>query len=243
MTGEPVIRAYAKPLLTALVLHVLCSKLEHAASRAVAPALPGSDHDAVEKGIRVLRDKIATEAGKDYAETIQGMADTVAAAMHLFRTGRLPTSSPRQYWPITGTPLYQVAADAEIPTGGLPEMAISLGLLGLGESSGLWSVTASPSHGVISVTATATGVHARVLFAATARADIALEQSGVVDSADDDIVVIHSDRVASPMTRSPSAPPGRAGLTGPRHVGMAEILLDADSADTLRMRFREEAGL
>lgn len=238
-----VIRAYAKALLTSLLLHVLCQKLQALARRSIAPSLAPSDFDAVSEDIQRLRDIVACQSHIDPLELVRRIAYSVGATMHLFRTGTPAEPKTSPYWPLTSVPLHAIEADADIQVGGLPELAVALGLVANGVGNGNWSIVNSGPESSFEVTSAATGAVARVFFASNARSAIALEQSGLVHACSDDALVIHSDTVAPSLSRSPRSAPGRTGRPGLRRVDMVDLLANSKSLNQLRQRFREESGL
>ena len=241
--SSSVLRAYAKALLTGLLLHVLSQKLQALAQRCEVPGLSQADLDSVCSDIRWLRDHVAEQRDLGPLELVRRIGHAVSNAMHIFRTGKAAELETSRYWPLTSTPLHAIETDAEIPVGGLPELAVCLGLVARGVLEGAWGVRTTGPEAALVLQAQATGSQARVLFAANSRAAVALEQSGLVDSSSDDCLVVHSDHVVPPLPRSPRAAPGRTGRSGPRHVGMVDLLTDVTSLAELRLRFREEAGL
>lgn len=241
--SEAVIRAYAKPLLTALVLHVLCQKLQLLATRVDAPALSTGDLEKVAEKLLVLRDLATADGVSDPMARMMQVVKVVTYAMHTFRKGYPPPAGSARYWPLTGKSLQSTSDDDDIAVGGLPELALSLSLISAGAEDGTWSLALCQDQGVLKLSRSRMRSTTRIFFASTSRAAIQLEQSGCVDSAADDILVIHSDRVAPLLPRSPRSAPGRTGRHGPRHLGMAEVLEDASSLRELTVRFREEAGL
>ena|ERR1700728_4799377 len=58
-------RAYAKPALTALVLHVLCAKLRKLVQNVDAPHLSGAERTAVGQGIVTLSNCVCAGAEPD----------------------------------------------------------------------------------------------------------------------------------------------------------------------------------
>jgi hypothetical protein len=123
------------------------------------------------------------------------------------------------------------------------EMASAIGLLGVGDKEGNWTVEADDltqtDAGALKVI-TPSGA-SRVFFAANDRAGVQLEINGIVRPDDTDAIVIHSTSPVPMMVRTPRAAPGRTGRIGLRHIGMAELLRDAATANDLSRRFREEA--
>ncbi len=238
-------RAFAKPLLTALVLHVLCTKLR-AFTRAVnAPSLTAADRAELENGIVVLRDRVAATAEPDRLTFIRDFVRGVARGLTLFQEGAMPVARSRAYRALGASPVHMIPDDPTLPTSGVREMAAALALLGLGDADASWAVApgdaTQPNDGAIRITSPAGS--ARVFFAAHSGAGVQLEINAIVGPDDGDAIIIHSTASVPRMARSPRASPGRTGRAGLRNVGMAELLRDAADATELRRRFREEAAL
>jgi hypothetical protein len=238
-------RAYAKPALTALVLHVICTKLQTLVCTAEAPLLPAAERIPIEQGIKRLRDKVALLAEPDRLRFIRMLIAAQSQVMALFQQGTPAPAGTSSYRAISQLPIQLIGGDPTLATSGTRELACTLGLLGLGDSSASWSVTGSdpsdPATGAVRLRS-ATG-DTRVFFAANDRAGINLEINGLATSDDPDTVVVHSTSPVPGMPRSPKAAPGRVGKAGARHVGMAELLREARSANELFGRFREEAAV
>lgn len=239
-------RAYAKPLLVAFVLHVLAAKIVAFAEIVDAPKLNApSDRAAVAQGIFFLRDLVATHAEGDRGAFMAIFLATVSRAMSQFREGLVPPG-PLSYLALSGNPVHEVASEPGLSTGGMPQFAWALGLLGLGHAHGSWRMagdagTSDPRRSPIgAVSASGT---ARVFFAANPNAAMQLELTGAVDPSDDDAVVIHSMNPVQAMPRSPLAAPGRTGHGGPRHVDMKDLLSSADDMADLQRQFRESTSL
>jgi hypothetical protein len=66
-------RAYAKPALTALVLHVLCTKLRTYLQQVDAPLLRQPERAALEHGILTLHDRLSGGAEPDRLEFIRSL--------------------------------------------------------------------------------------------------------------------------------------------------------------------------
>ncbi len=238
-------RAFAKPLLTALVLHVLCTKLRTFVRMVNAPVLTVGDYHALERGILVLRDRLAAHADPDRLAFNRALVTATARALTLFQEGVMPAAGSRLYRALSASPSHKIADDPTLETSGVREMAAALALLGLGEADAFWSITpgdpAQPKDGAIQVSSE-TG-NTRIFFAAHDGAGVQLEINAIVAPDDNDAIIIHSTAPVARMPRSPRSAPGRTGRVGLRHVGMAEILREAPDLVGLRQRFREEAAL
>ena len=240
---QSVVRTYAKPLLSGLVLFLLCRKLQVLAARCDASVLGAEEKTKVAQKIQVLRDlaALALSAG-DCDVTILRFAEVVSVAMQTFRRGD-PDGAPAGYWPITASSVSVVEGDPEIPANGLPEAALALGVLGTGVEEGWWSLDVAPHDSTLRIASVSTGLSRRLYFNATPRATVRMLAAGAVETDDGDVVVIHSDRFVPPATRSPRSAPGRTGVGAIRHVNMSDVLDGVATAADLGLRFREEAGL
>ena len=236
-------RAYAKPALTALVLHVLCAKLRTFVQNVDAPHLALAGRTAVEQGIVALRNRLSAGAEPDRLAFIRILVQGAIQAMALFQEGA--PAADHRYRPLGDAPVQRISADAHLATNGVRELAVALAVIGSGDSAGKWAVTqsdpADPQTGALRLITGATTT--RIFFAANDRAGVQLEINGLVKPDDSDAIVIHSTSPVPKMARSPLAPPGRTGRIGLRNIGMAELLREATSANHLSERFGEEAVL
>jgi hypothetical protein len=236
-------RAYAKPALTALVLHVLGAKLRTFVQNVDAPHLTEAERSAVAQGIVMLRNRVAAAAEPDRLAFIRLLIRTAKQAMALFQEGT-PVAG-RRYRAFGDEPVHRISAAANLTTSGVRELAAALAVIGLGDSAGNWTVReadpADPRTGALRLVSGANTI--RIFFAANDRAGVQLEINGLVAPGDTDAIIIHSTSPVPKMARSPLAAPGRTGHAGLRNVGMAELLHEATSSDNLGERFREEAIL
>src|SRR5208282_1758278 len=236
-------RAYAKPALTALVLHVLGTKLRTFVQNVDAPHLTEAERTAVAQGIVTLRNRVAVAAEPDRLAFIRSLLRTAKQAMALFQEGT-PVAD-RRYRALGDAPVHRISADANLTTSGVRELAAALAVIGLGDSAGNWIVRdadpADPRTGALRLISGANTI--RIFFAANDRAGVHLEINGLVAPGDTDAIIIHSTSPVPKMARSPLAAPGRTGHAGLRNVGMAELLHETTSSDNLGERFREEAIL
>ena len=238
-------RAYAKPALTALVLHVLCAKLRTFVQNVDAPHLAEAERSAVGQGIVTLRNQRVCRRGARSPRFYPCANTAVKQAMALFQEGT-PAADQR----------YRALGDrAGSQDPGRRQSRHQRYPRTSRRARRHWSrrfrrkldscarpIPADPQTGALRLVALAP-THVRIFFAANDRAGVQLEINGLVILA----IPMQSLSTRPPqcpkMARSPLAPPGRTGRAGLRNVGMAELLREATSSDNLCERFREEAIL
>ena len=234
--------AYAKQLLVALVLQMLCKKLEILARRSRAPQFLPAEFDAVCAGLRQARDLAAAAAEPDRLTFIRQAVQFWSAALHLFRHGQ--PKGDDTYESLSIVAVSQTGNSPDLVTSGLPELAVAIGLLGWGAQAGHWTISPKdrgrPDLGTLGV-ATSSGAQHRIFFASSTESATQLYVSGIVREDAADALLIYS---TDPVVRQPRAPRGTIGRTGApviREVGMRVLLNEAASADHLAQRFREQA--
>ena len=241
------IRAFAKPLLTALVLHFLWRKLSVFLQSAPAPHLQPPDFDGLAAALLHLRDRVASLAEPDRLAFIRAFIQETGRALSLFREGRLIEPGAPAYRPLGIEPVNQIAGDPSLVTSGLPELAVALGLLGVGEAEGEWTIAradpAQPTSGALQVKPTGGVVAQRLFFVANTEVALQLKLSGLVRDDEPDVVIVYSTAPAPRQPRSPRLAPGRTGARATREVGIRSLLSDSSSLVELKTRFREEAVL
>jgi hypothetical protein len=232
------IRAYAKQLLTALVLQVLCAKLSALVDTCHAPQLKDDDLEELHQGLRILRDLLAAGAEPDRLSFVRALVAQQTRILQLFQSGSEPPAGSTRYTPLTGKPVHQIATEPMLPTSGMPELAAAAALLGRGVARGLWTIaeTTAGSDGAIRLVPDG-APEAAIQFAANTRAALELELNQLVDPEAEDVVIIHSSHPVSALPRSPAGPVGRTGNIGVRDVDMGELLKIATSLDDLEERF------
>lgn len=236
VTDGALIRAYAKPLLVALVLHVLCVKLCKLVE--IAPtALTGADRAEICAGIVQLRNLAADAANGDRLGFVRAFVQGSSRLISLYRDGSAG-SAPRVYHPLTDVPLHRIDGNATIPASGLRELAAAIGILGMGVRDGHWVLGSTdvndPGSGVLALESALGATN--VLFAANSHVALKLQHSGHVSA---DAILLHGAEIAAVMPRSPRAAPGRTGKLAPREVSVADLLVEAADSGDLMQRFRE----
>lgn len=244
INAASLVRAYARSLLPALWLFVLCTKLGALIDKA-APGLPAADRDALRQGLVQLRDLAASAADPNDHEGYMVAALTIAGrAVSLFHRGRVPATGGGIYLPLTDSGLARSLADPHLDTDGLVELALALGLVGCGMQAGDWACAANdPADGKTGALALE-GVSAQseVFFAASAHAAAQLFAQGHVAD-EEDAVVVHSFEVPVRAARHPTSAPGRTGKIVLREFSVSSIADGAVSLDTLLKQFKAEMAL
>jgi hypothetical protein len=239
------IRAYGKPLLTALVLFVLTAKLRAYLEEADAPLLPGAEREQLGEGLTELCHRLATVAEPDRLRFVERLAAEQRRGLALFQEGKEPAPDSPAYKPFGNLPPDRVHADPALSTNGVRELAAALALLGRGLASGRWSAGSGrvPSGAEGALMITSGGSDSAVFFAANARAAVRLESEGLVDRDAEDVVLVHSTGPVTSMARSPRGGYGRTGHGGVREVDMSDLLRTTSSVLDLEEGFRQAAAL
>lgn len=237
------IRAYGKPLLTALVLDVLARKA-HALIRS-ADGLSAADADALCDGVTAVRDGVAATARTGTKDFVIKLLAATARAVSLFRRGCEP-SSLSIYDRLTMEPATQVATAPAVDADGVRELAVSLALLGRGAVLAGWSLDVAPIttgvNGALRVTEPG-GTERAVFLTASGRAAVELSRTGPMASGASDVIVIRCDDPAEPLPRSPSVPPGRTGSPASAEVAIRQLLRDSSDLAALQRGFCLQGGL
>lgn len=236
------IRAYAKPLLLALVLHVLSSKLKKLIEL-VPTLLPTPERNRLQTGVTALRDLLAASAENDRTSFLQAFIRQTSRAVAMFRDGR-DTATPNVYNPMTPSALHQMAADVSIAALGLREAAAAVAILGLGARDAIWTLATSdpsnPRTGTLQVTSSVRT--AKVFFAANSHATLLLQTEGHLDEKDE-AILIQSLELAPAQARSPRGPRGRTGKLGLRKISIGALMNEITSCPDLVQRFREKVSI
>jgi len=237
------LQAYAKPLLLALLLHVLTSKLEVLANDAQAPHLSPAARTVIAGGLKFLRDRVAVAGNGDRLALAQSIAANLARARHQLQNGT-SVAGVQTYFPIDGDPAHLMKGKLALKSSGQREAAAALGLIGLEEQTATWTSSvddpADARSGALRLTSP--NASARIFLAANDDVVTSLLECGAFDEDDDDAVVICSGRLAGRQQRSPSGG-RRDGSLGPRYLAFGPMLAEAADLNDLRDRFRGEITL
>jgi len=136
------VRAYAKPLLMALLMSVLELKTGALLNFGVPAAWDGPDRALLESGLRHIRTHAALASEPDRLVFLRTMIEVVKRGLHLFHHGEIVNQA---YIPISAGPFQQLAG---VPAStGLRQAAIAVSLLGCGGVDGSWSIKTGPAGG------------------------------------------------------------------------------------------------
>lgn len=240
--NEARIQAYAKPLLLALVLHLLCSKVRALVDLAPG-AMPVADRQPLRDGVIALRDQLAAYVEPDPLAFINAFIDQWGRSLHMIRNGSL-THAAGRYQPLTVESIANVGTNPDLPASGLCETAVAAGVLGYGVSHGEWQINAPASNAVRDgmFRLHAPSGEAKVFLTSGPISALQLRQDGHVVDVDEPIV-IHGQKLVPAMPRSPRTAPGRTGRRGVREVSLARLLESSATLDELFQRFRMELAI
>ncbi|RZL03292.1 MAG: hypothetical protein EOP36_05325 [Rubrivivax sp.] len=237
------IQAYAKRLLTALLLDVWSRKLQALISLVPGLLLP-AERQHLCSGIVSLRNHLA-DAAEPKLEFIDALLDRFGRACKLLRDGQIEYPSVR-FEPITSDVVTALAGNPALGVLGLREAAVALGLLGIGLSRDHWVVKAESldrESGVLAVTRKgAAAARTKVYLTASASGAALLRSEGHLVEAESPLL-IQSQKLSVPMSRSPRGAAGRTGVPKAREVSISTLLQTYATADDLYEAFRQELAL
>lgn len=237
------IQAFAKPLLTALLLDVWSRKLQTLIFLAPGSLSPAERQNLCD-GIKALRNHLA-DAALPNLDFTDALLDRFGRACKLLRDGQIEHPNVR-FEPITNDAVTALAGNPALRALGLREAAVALGLVGMGLSRNDWAVEAESldaESGVLAVTGKgATAARTKVFLTATASGASQLRSEGHL--VEEEIpVLIQSQKLSVPMARSPRGASGRTGLRKAREVSVSTLLQTYATADELYGAFRQELAL
>ncbi len=237
------IQAYAKPLLTALLLDVLCRKLQALVLIAPGP-FPQAERQPLINGIKELRNSLAA-AAQPTVDFVNSLLSRFGRASKLLREGQIVDPTVR-YQAISAEPVSGLQGNLDLGASGLPEAAVALGLIGAGLARGSWVIEAeamTDDSGVFAVTGTAVGTfRTKVFVTANPYCATMLQTHGhLVDGQAP--ILIQSKALVATMARSPRGPAGRTGRAVTREVSIASLFKSAVSFNDLYDSFRRELAL
>jgi hypothetical protein len=231
------VRAYAKPLLLALLLTVLERKAGALADLGLPEGWNAAERNMVIEGLHHIRDAAALAAEPERLDFTRSLIAAMMLGLDLYHHGKSDTG---RYIPMSSEPIQQIA-DVPEPTG-LRQAAIALALLGRGAVDGDWSIAAGTASGTpIDLQR---GTRSTRIFVA-ANDDVAgkMIQAGHIDPDSDDTVLLLSASPKARLPRSPSGPKGRTGKIGLREVCMSSMIEGAADAAELIGAFKRSASL
>ena len=245
------LRAFAKPALSALVLQVLTAKLDSLLRSRAESKFGAAQCDLLREGLLTLRDAVAAAAPADAHQMAAFMKTFIRGwtrCIGIFRSGSLRSAADYTYEPISPLPLSQMKVDPNVSNSGLGHLALGASLLGLQVSKGL-TVAIDPAADIEKGAVQANGAWAgakpaQIFFAEHAGVVVSLTEQGAL--AGENIVVLHADDTwrrmgADAGRRSPSG--ASASGNRVRHVSLPQLLAETSTSDQLEQRFLEEVTL
>lgn len=237
------IESYGRPLLPAIVLHILTQKLQVLASDAAAPNLGPGDRERLDNGIVHLRDKAAEAGQSDLLVLMRHVAAAVARVRHQVEIGESPAGRLK-YFPMSGDPVPRMKDAIGLKSTGQREAATALGVIGDVASTGDWTIGLdNPEEATSGALRIETdGAAARVFFAANDHVINGLLEAGAFNESDPDVVVVSAAPLRTRQTRSPSGV-YRNAKPQARFIEFGPMLAKAANTDDLVRSFRWEAAL
>jgi hypothetical protein len=237
------IQAYAKPLLTALLLDVLARKLAALIGMLPGP-LPVAERQPLINGITQLRNDLGA-AAQTSVPFVLGLLKRWARSSQLLRAGQVAQPNVK-YMPISQDAILGMPGNPDLDASGLREAAVALGLLGAGVVRGDWMVEAEPDatgSGVLSVTSNRPGsTRTKVYLTANAFNAALLVAGGELDESEAPIL-IQAKEIALPMARSPLGAFGRTGAPPTREISIRALMDASTTFDLLYESFRQELAI
>lgn len=237
------LRAFAKPLFSALVLKVIAEKLKVMASDVTAPHISAAGREALGEGITYLRNMAAIAGDGDRRTLMATVIGAISRTRNQLSDGKSPAGT-LQYYPLDAQPANLMKGKQALAVTGQREAAAALGLIGLDARDFGWTLLVDDVEEAqaSAVTVVAGTSEVRVFLAANDDAIGDLLGEGVYDQDDANVIVICSRKVADEQQRNPSGR-YRDGLAGPRYISMGPMLAEASDLDDLRDAFGKAVGL
>jgi hypothetical protein len=244
INAAALVQAYARSLLPALWLYVLCAKLAAMIEKATPSMIP-ADRDRLRLGLVELRNLAAGAADPaDHEGYMLRAMQAAGRSLSLFNRGSVPATGHGIYTPLTDKGLTRSLADPYLDTSGLVQLSLALGLIGCGMQEGYWTFDESDAAIAKSGAIALSGLAGRseVFFAASAHTAAQLFARGHVGD-DDDSIVIHSFEIPVRAARHPTSAPGRTGKLVLREFSVSSIARGAANLDLLLRQFKAETML
>jgi hypothetical protein len=237
------VRAYAKPLLLAILLSVLTEKLKVLTSDITAPNLNAADHVKLEAGLVFVRDMIAEAGNANRLDLAVSLAAGLSRVRYQLSDG-LSKAGVQPYYPLDSHPANLMKAKQSLASTGLREAAAALSLIGMDAQAGNWTLKYDDPKSAKSgpLRLASGGTEARVIFAANDDTINTLLGEGAFAEDEDDVIIICSKNVTPPQQRNPGGV-YRDGSVGPRYVSLGNMLRDATNLDDLRDAFRKKVSV
>lgn len=230
------VRAFAKPLLIALLLNVLELKAVALCDLALPAAWLADNKAAVSTGLRHLRDKAAATVG-DPLVFVRQLVHVLNHGQDLFQHGN---TNHGRYLPISRETLQQI--EGVNAATGLRQASVALALLGCGAEAANWRLTNDAAINA-PILLDHAGKTTRLFLAANDYVASSMVQNGHVDPESENTVVLLSASARQHNARSPGGKYGRDGKVKLREICMTSVIQDATDAADLLETFKRRASL
>lgn len=230
------VRAFAKPLLIALLLNVLELKAAALTELGLPAAWLDDQKAAIASGLRQLRDGAAATAADPLA-FVRRLIGALNHGQDLFQHGN---TDHGRYLPISRETLQQIGG-VNAATG-LRQASVALALLGCGAEAGSWGLTNDAARNT-PILLDQDGKKTRVFLAANDYIASSMVQNGHVDPESDDTVVLLSASARQRNARFPGGNYGRDGKAKLREICMTSLVEDATDPADLLETFKRSASL
>ena len=239
------LRAFSKPLLSAFFIHLIFTKAKALLALIPEADLPVTELPKLERGIDVLRERVARAADpgglpNDRLKMILKLARQISRGLRIFQSATAPTD-PNEYFPITDKPLHRIADDPVLVDQGMHLLAAVLSLLGLAEQDNRCVLKpANPDDASTGSLIVATRSEDRRTYLIQDGDQLAqLVDDGIIDwTYDDATIIMAKAREKIILPRSPRRRLGRSGRASLIQVPMKELLACAGDADALYSDFK-----
>lgn len=249
--NEAKIPAYGKSLLSALVLSILEQKCSMLIQLADAPNFKSADRSKVSTHVNELRNVIAETAVNTSSGKRQWMHSLIAGltrSLAIFR-GDLEAEAKKIYRSVSVFPLALMANDPNLQNSGMRELAVMVGIIGLGRSEDGWTVSlplGELKQGSALISSPASHKPRRLFAVSSYETLSKLIGDGVIDESDENAIVAVCSAPVTRLQRNPLAVYGRGGddaTPNQREFSVKALTLEATGADHLLARFKEEATI
>lgn len=239
------IRAFAKPLLTALAMQFYYEKLVRIAKFTILQKLGPASENWIDQGILFLRNKIALSATANHCDFIMELIRMHSALMSCFRLGNMSEST--KYVPLSWSTIPELQQDPYLSTSGIPLAAGFLAFLGQEESKSRLSTS------IIEDTITnipyfncksdGTNPDTKVYLLSNIEAGLRLTASLETTSSSENIMFVYSGKKPVDQIRGPSTSYGRTGKLKMREIGLEDIFHQCTNNTEFSKIIREEMVL
>lgn len=239
---------YSGPLLGAVALHVVMEKLRNGVEYAVSFAGSTGVLNGLRAGVSFVEGSIAADSGADIARLLTALRDGLSSLVRRYYEPLRPRGA-LEYVPIHREAIG--SSDDQIRHLHIPELAVVIGLLGLGCQKGLWGVwvcdTMGPAQGVIELAPTSHAGRKPIKIVITRDSIATSDLKGTslwVDDPDELLVIQATGSRPAPMSRGfhGGIGSGRSATRNRQEAWLADLVPASGDLDGLLAAFRTEVS-